>query len=108
MESPAPQVRQSVETIADLDRAAERQVTRHQRLIEVITFHLGRPRTLYSLLVLVAAWVGWNTFLPGLRWDEPPFFWLQGLIALLSLTTTSVVLITQNRWMRRVERRSQV
>jgi uncharacterized membrane protein len=107
-ESPAPPVRQSVETIADLDRASERQVPRHQRLIEVITFHLGRPRTLYSLLVLVAAWVGVNTLLPGSRWDGPPFFWLQGLLALLSLTTTTVVLITQNRWLRRVERRSQV
>jgi uncharacterized membrane protein len=49
-----------------------------------------------------------NTLLPGSRWDEPPFFWLQGLLGLLSLTTTTVVLITQNRWMRRVERRSQV
>jgi uncharacterized membrane protein len=108
MESPVPQVRQNVETIADLDRASELRVTRHQHLIEVITFHLGRPRTLYSLLVLVAAWVGVNTLLPGLRWDRPPFFWLQGLLALLSLTTTTVVLITQNRWVRRVERRSQV
>jgi uncharacterized membrane protein len=103
-----PQVRQDVEAIADLDRASERRVKRHQRLIEAITFHLGRPRTLYSLLVLVAAWVGVNTLLPGLRWDRPPFFWLQGLLALLSLTTTTVVLITQNRWVRRVERRSRV
>jgi len=108
MESPVPQVRQNVETVALLDRASERQVTGHQRLIEVITFHLGRPRTLYSLLILVAAWVGMNTLVPGLGWDRPPFFWLQGLLALLSLTTTTVVLITQNRWVRRQERRSQV
>lgn len=108
MESPARQVRQSVETIASLDRASEQSVTRQQRLIELITYHLGRPRTLYSLLVLVAAWIGVNTLLPGWRWDRPPFFWLQGLIALLSLATTTVVLITQNRWIRRVERRSEV
>ncbi|MBS1108621.1 MAG: hypothetical protein H6Q88_613 [Anaeromyxobacteraceae bacterium] len=108
MESPVPQVRQNVETIADLDRASEGRVTRHQHLIEVITFHLGRPRTLYSFLILVAAWVGVNTLLPGLGWDRPPFFWLQGLLALVSVTTTTVVLITQNRSMRRAERRSQV
>lgn len=108
MEASGPPVRKNVETIADLDRASERQVTPHQRLIEVITFHLGRPRTLYSLLVLVAAWLGVNSLLPGLRWDEPPFFWLQGMLGLLSLTTTTVVLITQNRSLRRAERRSQV
>jgi uncharacterized membrane protein len=108
MEPPIPQVRQTVEAIADLHRTSERRVTPQQRLFEVITFHLGRPRTLYSLLVLVAAWVGVNTLLPGVEWDRPPFFWLQGLLALLSLTTTTVVLITQNRWVRRMERRSRV
>jgi uncharacterized membrane protein len=108
MTSPVPPVRQKVEAIADLDRVSEQQVARHQRVIEVITSHLGRPRTLYGLVALVTTWVGVNTLLPALRWDKPPFFWLQGLLALLSLTTTTVVLITQNRWLRRVERRSQL
>jgi len=97
MEPPAPAVRQKVEAIAELARAAERQVTRHQRFIEVFTAQLGQPRTLYALLALVATWVGVNALLPRLRWDPPPFFWLQGLLALLSLTTTTVVLITQIR-----------
>jgi uncharacterized membrane protein len=108
MEPPAPAVRQKVEAIAELARAAERQVTRHQRFIEVFTAQLGQPRTLYALLALVATWVGVNALLPRLRWDPPPFFWLQGLLALLSLTTTTVVLITQNRWLRRSERSSQL
>jgi len=108
MEPPAPAVRQKVEAIAELARAAERQVTRHQRFIEVFTAQLGQPRTLYALLALVATWVGVNALLPRLRWDPPPFFWLQGLLALLSLTTTTVVLITQIRWLRRSERSSQL
>ncbi len=108
MDSLVPPVRQKVEAIAELHRASERQVTRHQRFIEVFTAQLGRPRTLYALLVLVAIWVGVNTLLPRLRWDPPPFYWLQGLLAFLSLTTTTVVLITQNRWLRRAERSSQL
>jgi len=108
MEPPAPAVRQKVEAIAELARAAERQVTRHQRFIEVFTAQLGQPRTLYALLALVATWVGVNALLPRLRWDPPPFFWLQGLLAVLSLTTTTVVLITQIRWLRRSERSSQL
>ncbi|GAC1336419.1 MAG: DUF1003 domain-containing protein [Myxococcales bacterium] len=103
-----PPVRQKVEAIADLHRAAERKVTRHQRFAEILTAQLGQPRSLYALVVLVGAWVGVNALLPRLRWDEPPFFWLQGLLGLLSLTTTTVVLITQNRWLRRAERRSQL
>lgn len=101
-------VRQKVEAIADLHRATEQRVTRHQRFIEVLTAQLGQPRALYALLVVVGTWTLVNALLPRLRWDSPPFFWLQGLLALLSLTTTTVVLITQNRWLRRAERRSQL
>lgn len=103
-----PPVRQKVEAIADLHRATERKVTRHQRFIEVFTAQLGQPRTLYGLVLLVGAWMALNALMPRLRFDPPPFFWLQGLLGLLSLVTTTVVLITQNRWLRRAERRSQL
>jgi uncharacterized membrane protein len=103
-----PPVRQRVESIADLHREAERRVTGHQRLVEVFMAQLGRPRMLYGFLVLVVAWVGINALVPRLRWDEPPFFWLQGLLGLVSVTTTSVVLITQRRWLLRTERQSQL
>jgi uncharacterized membrane protein len=108
MPSLVPPVRQKVEAVANLHRASERHVTPHQRFIEVFTTQLGQPRTLYALLLMVATWVSVNALLPRLRWDPPPFFWLQGVLALLSLTTTTVVLITQNRWLRRAERRSQL
>jgi uncharacterized membrane protein len=103
-----PPVRQKVEAIAELRRDAERQVTRHQRVVEVFMEQLGRPRTLYGLLALVVAWVGINVGLPGLRWDAPPFFWLQGLLTVLSVTTTSVVLITQRRHLLRTAQHSQL
>jgi uncharacterized membrane protein len=100
-------VNQKAETVADIHRAGERRVTRHQRFVEVFTRQLGRPRTLYALLSLVGVWVGVNT-LSSLRWDPPPFYWLQGLVGVFSLTTTTMVLITQMRWSRRAERRSQL
>jgi len=108
MADDVPPVRQKVESIADLHRDAERRVTRHQRLVEVFMAQLGLPRTLYGFLVLVVAWVGFNTLVPRLRWDAPPFFWLQGLLTLVSVTTTSVVLITQRRWLLRTEQHSQL
>jgi len=108
MKPTVPPIRKKVEAIADLHRAAERQVTGQQRFIEVVTAQLGQPRSVYALLVLVVAWVGVNTLLPRLRWDPPPFFWLQGLIGLLALTTTIVVLITQIRWLRRTDTHSKL
>ena len=108
MDAQTTPVRLKFEAIAELDRMVERRVPRHQRLIEVLATQLGQPRILYLLLVLVAGWIGLNVLRPGRAWDAPPFFWLQGLLALLSVTTTTVVLITQTRWLRRVERRSQL
>ena len=100
-------VRQKVDAIADMHHAGERRVTRHQRVVETVAHQVGQPRTLYVLLLFVAAWVSANT-LTSLRWDRPPFFWLQGIVALLALLTTTVVLITQDRFLRRADRRSQL
>jgi uncharacterized membrane protein len=100
-------VRQKVDAIADIHHAGEQQVSRHQRLVEAITHRVGQPRTLYVLLSLVATWVALNTLTP-LRWDPPPFLWLEGVVSLLGLLTTTIVLITQNRWLRRADRRSQL
>jgi uncharacterized membrane protein len=108
MKPTVPPIRKKVEAIADLHREAERLVMGHQRFIEWVTAQLGQPRSVYALLVLIAAWVGVNTFSPRLRWDPPPFFWLQGLIGLLALTTTIVVLITQIRWLRRTDTHSKL
>lgn len=100
-------VRQKLDAIADIHHSGEQRVTRHQRIVEAITHHVGQPRTLYLLLLFVASWVCLNTLTP-LRWDPPPFFWLEGIVTLLGLLTTTVVLITQNRWLRRADRRSQL
>ena len=107
MDPAANPVRKKVEAIADIHRAGEQRVARPQRFVETITRQLGQPRTLYVLLLLVAAWVCANT-LTSLRWDPPPFFWLQGLVTLLGLLTTTVVLIAQNRWLHRADTRSQL
>jgi uncharacterized membrane protein len=48
------------------------------------------------------------SLVPPVRQKVEAIAGLQGLLTLLSLTTTTVVLITQNRWLRRAERRSQL
>lgn len=99
----ADHVDQNIETIGALVSESEQKITRHQRAVERVTSAIGRPRTLYTILVLVSAWMLYNEIAPGVglhRFDEPPFFWLQGVATLAALLTALMVLTTQNRQMR--------
>lgn len=107
----AGHVHQNVENIGALVNAAERKITRHQRAVERFTRVIGRPRTLYVIAGLVVAWALFNLAAPRLglyRFDEPPFFWLQGLISLGALLTALMVLTTQNRHLHLAEQRAHL
>ncbi len=104
-------IAQNVETIAAMRARSEEGVGVHQRTIERFTGSLGRPRTLYVIVVIVASWTTLNALLPhlGVRaFDPPPFYWLQGLIALGALLMTTMVLTTQNRQTKHIEQRAHL
>ena len=99
---------QDIETIVALRMNAERKVNRHQRMIEKATSQLGRPLSVYFILLLIVAWIGVNIFhaLFGIpAFDPPPFSWLQDLISLSALIMTVFVLTTQNRQAKLAEQR---
>jgi uncharacterized membrane protein len=81
-------------------------------MMERVTAALGRPRTIYFTLSIVVAWVTLNLGIPKSwawhRVDPPPFFWLQGVVALSALLMTTLVLITTNRQTRNAEERSHL
>jgi len=81
-------------------------------MMEALTSALGRPRTVYVTLSIVVGWVAFNLVTPKLfgwqRIDPPPFFWLQGMVALSALLMTTLVLITANRQTRNAEERSHL
>src|SRR5512142_1423388 len=94
------QAAEHAETIAALRARAEHQMSTSQRFVEAFTANIGRPSTIALLLVLIALWVAWNAFVQrsgGHAVDPPPFFWLQGTIALYAALITTFVLATQNR-----------
>lgn len=103
---------QEVESVASIRARAEERLDRHQRMMEVLTTALGRPRTIYMTLSIVVGWVAFNLVTPKLfgwpRIDPPPFFWLQGMVALSALLMTTLVLITANRQTRNAEERSHL
>jgi uncharacterized membrane protein len=106
------QVSQEVESVASIRARAEQRLDRHQRMMEVLTTALGRPRTVYLTLSIVVGWMAFNLVTPKLfgwpRIDPPPFFWLQGMVALSALLMTTMVLITANRQTRNAEERSHL
>ncbi len=104
-------INESVETIANLHLHMERKVGRHQRAVETVTAMLGRPRSLYIILLFVALWILINVMFirSGMpAFDTPPFSWLQGVVSLCALLMTTIVLITQNRQNKAAEQRRQL
>jgi len=101
----------TVQTIAELRTRSERRVDARQRAIEAITALLGRPTFLYSSMGFVVTWIGINLILRavgGVPFDVPPFYWLQGIVSLTALFTTTTVLISQRRQDSDAERREHL
>lgn len=104
-------VNEGIEAISGLHVRAERGMTSHQRGVERLTGALGRPAFLYALVFVIVVWVASNLLLPSLgsrAFDPPPFALLQWLASLSALLISTVVLITQNRQLKLMERRGHL
>ena len=108
-ERAASRVAENIEKLAAVHASGEERGGSHQRAVERLTHHLGRPASLYVIVLIVLGWVTLN--LTGHRlglspFDPPPFYWLQGLVSLSALLTTTMVLTTQNRQSRHAKQRA--
>lgn len=93
-------VETTVEAVARFHAAHEGEATPLQRLIERVTRRAGRPAFVAVLTLLVGGWIGLNLSLTALGSapiDQPPFFWLQGAVAVAALYMTIFILTTQRR-----------
>ncbi len=100
----------NIEAIVALHTNAERDVPRHQRVLETATTFFGRPAFLYISLLVVALWILPNV-LPHLgvpQFDPPPFDLLQLSLGIISLPMTIAVLIKQDRQEKLAEQRAQL
>lgn len=96
----AEHIYQNIASIVEFHQREQRKVREPQRLLEALSRVIGQPFYLLTLLSLVVGWIAVNSIagLMGARpFDPPPFSWLQGLLTLAALLTTTVVLIAQNR-----------
>jgi uncharacterized membrane protein len=93
-------VSENIETISGHYARHEEQVTRAQAFIEKMSLFLGSPGYVAGNVVFIVCWIAWNLVAPEFgfdEFDEPPFFWLQGIIGLNALLISTTVLIRQNR-----------
>ena len=96
----ATHVEEAIEAVADLERDAQDAISRHQRWIARVTNRIGQPLTFYLVVTFVALWIASNLTVPphrGRTFDPPPFYWLQGMLALSGLLVAILILTTANR-----------
>jgi uncharacterized membrane protein len=104
-------VSQNIEAILAFYTREEQKINRSQRIVESVGGFVGRPLFLVSILLFVPLWALANVLARrvGLvEFDPPPFSWLQGVLTLCALVTTTVVLIRQNRLAKLEEQRAHL
>jgi len=104
-------ISQNIDSILAFYRREEQKISDSQRLLETVGGFMGRPSYLATVLAFVALWLLANGLCKLLGFqslDPPPFFWLQGVVSLGALLTTTVVLITQNREAKLEEQRLEL
>ena len=93
-------VSDNIGAIAEFYERHEQRMSPAQVAIEKLSLILGSPAYVVGNVVFVVCWIVANLVAPGFGYkqiDEPPFFWLQGLVALNAFIISTTVLIRQNR-----------
>lgn len=91
---------ENLEVMADIYERDDARVTPLRGAIERVSDFFGSPGYFVFAVAFVFAWIAVNTWGRAHGWahvDEPPFFWLQGLVSSNALLLTVSVLIRQNR-----------
>jgi uncharacterized membrane protein len=99
---------QVLDTFQDREEA---QISGVQLAIERVSAFFGSPAYFAFAIAFIALWAGINAYGAHHGWphaDEPPFFWLQGLVSSNALLLTVAVLIRQNRMAAVAEHRSHL
>jgi uncharacterized membrane protein len=93
-------VNDNIDSIVAFQEREHEKLGDSERRLAHVSDLIGRPLYLVSLLSFVALWTSGNLvarLLGVASFDPPPFPWLQGILTLAALLTTTVILITQNR-----------
>jgi uncharacterized membrane protein len=96
-------VNENIDTVAEFYARHEQRVSTTQRIVEKVALFLGSPGYVAANVLFIVGWIAANLLAEDFGWkriDEPPFFWLQGIIGLNAFVISTTVLIRQNRMSR--------
>lgn len=111
VESDHDPISQNIEAVLDFYSREYQKISRSQRILERISRFLGQPIFFGIILFFVAFWILANVALRQFGMDEfdpEPYFWLQGIVGLGALLTSTVVLAKQNRLTKLEEKRAHL
>jgi uncharacterized membrane protein len=106
-----PHVEDTVQAIARLHAEHHHQASQADHVVDQLTSMVARPAFLGWFGAFVAIWVAGNLLLPSwgyVPFDPPPFVWLVGFLALLSVFMAILILTSQRRADRLANRRDQL
>ena len=101
----------NLDMLASLYERENARISGTQLAIERISSFFGSPAYLIFAVAFVVLWVLVNLWGVNAGWehvDEPPFFWLQGIVSSNALILTVAVLIRQNRMAQLAEHRAHL
>lgn len=107
----SPLARENLAALAEISEREEARVSGVQLAIERISSFFGSPGYFVCAVVFILGWVALNTWAAYADWrfyDEPPFFWLQGIVSSNALLLTVAVLIRQNRMSQLAQHRAHL
>lgn len=104
-------VTRNIDAVSEFYEAEERRISGSQDFIERMSAFAGRPVYLALLIAFIATWIAYNVAAQPFGWvrfDAPPFFWLQGIVSFYALLTGTAVLIRQARAAKLAEQRAHL
>jgi uncharacterized membrane protein len=107
----SPSTKDNLELLASFKDGEDAQISGVQLLIERVSAFFGSPAYFAFAVVFILLWMlvnGWAAHMGAHPIDEPPFFWLQGVVSSNALLLTVAVLIRQNRMANVAEHRAHL
>ena len=101
----------NLQLLAAFYESEDAKISGIQLLIERVSSFFGSPAYFVFAIVFIVLWVLVNLWAAAAGWkhvDEPPFFWLQGIVSSNALLLTVAVLIRQNRMAQLAEHRAHL
>ncbi len=103
--------KQNLDVLTTFYEREDAEISGVQLVIERVSAFFGSPGYFGFAVAFIVIWAianAWGTYAGWAHVDEPPFFWLQGIVSSNALLLTVAVLIRQNRMARLAEHRAHL